>query len=187
MNSSLGSYGIVLTAWAVVSAPTVSFTPCCFAQGGTGPKLTAAEQQVVAKIQTKLATKFNSKDNPGDQNTWYVLMFRDVAMSKTKSMSGTSPQKGLLTYSKGTSKQEKKEEDAVAVQGRQAAALAIARYLASPNAAAAELKPPATGSKPGVITRRDTQVAADRQWDFRAFDNEADAKAFLDSVKPKKK
>lgn len=153
-------------------------------------KLSAAEQQAVRALEPRLATKLNSKDNPGDSKTWYVLLFQDSAMTKTKTVGGSSAP-GVISWSEGSSKQEKSAQGAIVVQGRRNAAQAIVRYLTSPNAAAMQLQSPKTGNgvgHPGWMTKTTLEAAgASKNWDFRAFPSETDAKAFLDSLKLPKK
>ncbi|MDA0284550.1 MAG: hypothetical protein O3B86_14475, partial [Planctomycetota bacterium] len=94
-------------------------------------KLTHAEARFLRGLEKKLVTKLNSKDNPADEKTWYVLLLLDQAVvqkeTASKSGSSLSLQQSMWLATK---------PDGVVVKGRSEAALALARFLVGDNNAA---------------------------------------------------
>ncbi len=155
------------------------------ADDAKAPKLSYAEAHFVANIEKQLVTKLQSKDkNPADSHTWYALVFRDSASSTVRSTSATH-QNGVLTWSNGKSRQKRSAGDKAIVQGRRDAALTVARYLTSPNAAVQQLKPGSSKAQPGWMKKSDQEINATRQWFFGAFATESEARAFLKKLEEK--
>lgn len=140
-------------------------------------KLSVAEARFVRGLEKKLVTKLNSKTNPADKNTWYVLLLLDraVVQKETASKSGSS-------LSLSQSMWVSTKPDGMVVQGRREAALALARFLVGGNNAAKGLGRFAVGD---AKTR--TRVNGDKQWRFYYFKAEKDAKALLARALPPKK
>jgi len=149
-------------------------------------KLTVAEQQQLTQLKPQLVTRFNSKDNPGDRDTWYVLGFVDAATVETKSREATMIGRSTALMSHHTDTQKKVVRDAVLAQGRTAAALAVIDHLNAPNQAAAQLHGPSNAVREGWMKRQSTQAAAGRTWVYQAFDSEGAARQYLESFRPKK-
>jgi hypothetical protein len=147
------------------------------------PKWTPSEQQQLKLLKNKLVTPLNSKENPGDRDTWFVLGFIDTAATETRSREATPLSRTGVMWSDHRSKQKKVAKEAIIVQGRTAAALAVLQYVNSPNAAAAQLRAPSTATREGWIKRQGTQVGANRQWVYQAFANEREARQFLETVR----
>jgi hypothetical protein len=143
------------------------------------PKLTLAEQKFVTQLEKLLITKLAGKSNPSDQYTWYVLMFVDQAEATTVTSSGTTTRriggKRTTVPLTKTSVDVATARAAMLVQGRRNAALKVGQYLVSQNAAA------------GALAEAKGKSATDgaRNWDYRAFFVEDEAKAFYESIKPK--
>lgn len=127
--------------------------------------LTFAEARFVSKLERRLVTKLNSKDNPADRDTWYVLLFLDRAVAQTYGESSRTKTLATLRLWK---------PDGTIVQGRRAAALATARFLFGTNNAAKGVSAPGTGER-----REASRFGGDKRWEYRAFKTEAEAKAFL--------
>ena len=137
------------------------------------PKLTVAEQEAVKFMMRnqKLRTNVNPGDK-ADKNTWYVIVASDEAMGGRQSVAS-----GAITVEL----QAARSSDATVVQGRRNAAIAVCRYLSSGNQAAAALAPTAGGrtTKAGM--------EATKNWKPYAFATEAEAKAYLEIIKPSKR
>ena len=161
--------------WTLACLMLFSLTRGGICQAQTPPqRLNAKEQEFVSSIERKLVTKLNSKDNPGDKSTWYVLMLRDAAVAASQ---GT----GLKGRRLSVDSKVNTEDNAVVVQGKHDAAIAVARFMVSANTAVEDLKKPRVNR---ALTN--TQVDAEKQWDFRAFASQAEANLFADSLKPEK-
>jgi hypothetical protein len=143
---------------------------------GPKVKLNSQEVKAVRKLERKLATKLNSKENPGDRDTWYVLMFLDQAGLQAE---GGSRSGQTLTYTRETQLAQKPK--ALTVQGKRNAAIEIVRFLVSGNEAAKILR------RPGVSTGgMRTQFGGNKVWNWQAFATEKDARTFHQRVLPKK-
>lgn len=141
------------------------------------PKLNSAEKRMVWQLEQQLVTPLNSKEfNPGDQDTWYVIVFTDTAVGKRQSHSVSG---NILTTTREI--QAARQSAAKIAHGRKDAALLLLQYYYAGNAAAARLKPTAGG------TTDRASAEAIKNWEYRAFATEAEAKAFLDLIQPKKK
>ena len=149
-------------------------------------KLSVGEQQQLIRIKTKFVTPYNSKNNPGDRDTWYVIGFMDTAHSETRSRDATMLAGGTILWSDQNAKQNKVTKDAVIAHGRMAAAQAVLQYSNSPNAAAAKLRAPSNTAREGWMKSQNTAVAADRQWVYRAFAKESQARQFLENARKAK-
>lgn len=150
-------------------------------------KLTAAEQQQYQSLlrNPRLVTKFNGKDNPGDRDTWYVLGFMDAAALETKTRETSMTAQRLYMWSSHTNQQKKIAKDAIVVQGRAGAALAVMDHLNAPNQAVAKIRPPSGTPREGWIKRQASQGIADRIWNAAPFESEVQARQFYESVRPK--
>lgn|GEM_PF-1591539 len=144
--------------------------------GAEPPTLTQTEKRIVRKFEKELTTRLNSKDNPGDQNTWYVIVFTDTALGTRQSRSVSGD---YLTITREM--QVRGNSAAKIAQGREAAALLLAQYYYAENSAATKLRPTVGGSTDWA------RAMGAKDWRYRAFAKEADAKAFFDRVNPKKK
>ncbi|MEK6262749.1 MAG: hypothetical protein AABP62_29480 [Planctomycetota bacterium] len=150
------------------------------------PKLTPPEQQQFKLLKNKLVTPLNSKVNPGDRDTWFVLGFMDAAVVETRSREATPLGLTGVMWSDRRSKQQKVVKEAIIVQGRTAAALAVLQYVNSPNAAVAQLQSPSPAAREGWMKRQGTQVGANRLWVYQAYANEREARQFLENVRTAK-
>ncbi len=157
----------VLSSWSSAIAADATEKP---KDDGAGLELSVAETRFLRGIEKKLVTRLNSKANPGDRDTWYVLLFLDRAIAQTYGESSSSRTLATLRLMK---------PDGAVVQGRGEAALATARFLAGTNNAGKGVRPPSTG-EPAEASR----FGGDKLWDYRAFKTEGDAKAFLAQVLP---
>jgi len=158
---------VVLQSWSSAIAADATAKP---KDAGIGLELTVAETRFLRGIEKKLVTRLNSKDNPGDQGTWYVLLFLDRAITQTYGESSTSRTLATMRLMK---------PDGTVVQGRREAALTTARFLVGANNAAKGVRPPSTG-EPAETSR----FGGDKLWDYRAFKTEAEANVFLARVLP---
>lgn len=149
-------------------------------------RLNPNEQRIVKQLEAKLRTKFNSKENPGDKDTWYVFGFADYAAASIETKRATAVP-GVIITSRNEQNDSKVVRKAAIVQGRTEAALELARFLYSPNQATSKLEVSAPTQKEGHLSNFQGQFAADRKWEFRPFDNEAEAREFYDSINPDKK
>ena len=138
-------------------------------------RLTYPEQTFLVPIEKRLATPLNNKANPGDRDTWYVLMFRDVAGVQTFSESRSS---SSITRSLAT--EAAKVDGAMMVQSRREAALTVARFLTKSNTAAQSLTIPVQHSS------QKSQAAANKLWKYKAFATEDEARLFMALIAPKK-
>lgn len=148
--------------------------------------LSPNEQRIVKQLEGKLRTKFNSKENPGDKDTWYVFGFADFAAASIETKRATAVP-GVIITSRNEQSDSKVVRKAAIVQGRTEAAIELARFLYSPNQATGKLEVDAPTQKEGYLSNSQGQFAADRKWEFRPFDNEAEAREFYDSINPDKK
>ena len=167
MRSSICDVALVVIASAICSTASAQAP-------ATTPKLSTAELRAVHQFEKQLITKLNSKKNPADKYTYYVLMFCDTATSTTDSTSSSGRTVTLTRQWQLATKR-----DARMVQGRREAAITLAQYYSAANAAATRLN----GSGSRLNSR---VVAADgaKQWDYRPFLSESEAKAFLAEVTP---
>jgi hypothetical protein len=142
------------------------------------PKLNPEQRRMLADIEKGLITKLNSKDNPGDRNTWYVIVEFDQAGALATSTTGSvNPLSGVVRARTTAQAQAQTHRRALPVQGRKAAAMAIMEYLYAPNKAAEKLQAPGIQG-PNV----EVNVAGTKQWEFRAFKTEEEARAYAQSV-----
>jgi hypothetical protein len=148
--------------------------------------LSPNEQRIVKQLEGKLRTKFNSKENPGDKDTWYVFGFADFAAASIETKRASAVP-GVIITSRNEQSDSKVVRKAAIVQGRTEAAIELARFLYSPNQATGKLEVDAPTQKEGYLSNSQGQFAADRKWEFRPFDNEAEAREFYDSINPDKK
>ena len=130
------------------------------------PRLTPNERTLLWPIERRLATRLNNKENPADRDTWYVLMFRDIAGAESLSVTATD-----LTLERRLAK----VDGAMVIQGRQPAAITVAQFLTKSNTAIAAATP-----NNSLLT----QSAANKLWEYRAFRNEFEAQAFLKTLFP---
>ena len=137
-------------------------------------RLTYEEQRFLVPIEKRLVTPLNSKANPGDRDTWYVLMFRDVAGVQTfrETRDSSSITRSLAT-------EAAKVDGAMMVQSRREAALTVARFLTKSNTAAQSLNVPVQHSS------QKSRVAANKLWEYKAFTSEDEALRFLALIAPK--
>ena len=138
-----------------------------------GPKLSVAQQQAVTKMMGDKSLRTNV--NPGDKadkNTWYVIVASDEAIGGRQSAAS-----GTITVEL----QAARASDATVVQGRRNAAIAVAGFLSSRNTAAAALAPTAGGQT------QKAEMQAIKNWRYFAFATEAEAKAYLETIKPSKR
>jgi hypothetical protein len=149
-------------------------------------KLSPGEHQQLTRIKKQFITPHNSKENPGDQNTWYVIGFMDSAQAETKAREATMLAGRTILWSDQKSNQQKIAKDAVIAHGRTAAAQAVLQYTNSPNAAATQLRSPSNTARDGWMKNQNTQVTTDRRWVYRAFAKESQARKFLESVRSTK-
>lgn len=149
-------------------------------------KLSAAEHQQLNRIKRQFVTPHNSRENPGDRDTWYVIGFMDTALAETKSREATMLMGGTLLWSDQKSHQQKVAKEAVIAHGRTAAAQAVLQYSLSPNAAATQLRSPSNPARDGWMKSQNTHVTTDRRWVYRAFAKEGEARRFLDTVRKDK-
>ena len=78
----------LLIAAAALTAVLVPGQTFGQTQRTTPPRLTTAQKSIVRRFEKQLVTRrFNSKDNPGDRDTWYVIAFVDTALGAKKSYS----------------------------------------------------------------------------------------------------
>lgn len=148
--------------------------------------LSPNEQRIVKQLEGKLRTKFNSKENPGDKDTWYVFGFADFAAASIETKRASAVP-GVIITSRNEQSDSKVVRKAAIVQGRTEAAIELARFLYSPNQATGKLEVDAPTQKEGYLSNSQGQFAADRKWEFRPFENEAEAREFYDSINPDKK
>lgn len=148
--------------------------------------LSPNEQRIVKQLEGKLRTKFNSKENPGDKDTWYVFGFADFAAASIETKRASAVP-GVIITSRNEQSDSKVVRKAAIVQGRTEAAIELARFLYSPNQATGKLEVDAPTEKQGYLSNSQGQLATDRKWEFRPFDNEAEAREFYDSINPEKK
>jgi hypothetical protein len=142
-------------------------------------KLTAQQRKMAAGFEKAMITKFNSKESPGDRETWYVIVGVDQVQAVARgSTGGADARSGLLMSTTYTQTQATDVVTPITVKGRKAAAAAAAQFLTAPNAAVAKLRP--TSIK-AANTKID--VAGGKQWDFRAFKTEAEALDYAETVK----
>lgn len=145
--------------------------------GKTRPKLTHAEARFLKNLERKLVTKLNSKSNPADKHTWYVLLLLDRAVVQKD---GASKSGSTLSVTRATWMALK--PDGIVVQGRREAALALARFLFGVNNAAKGFGRLSTGQD-----RVQTRAAGDKRWRAFYFKTEKDAKTYLAQALPPKK
>ena len=176
MQSS-GSGPIRLLSVIVTLAIALSARSSTIAADAEKPKdiaaglgLSVAETRFLRGIEKKLVTRLNSKANPADRDTWYVLLFLDRAIAQTYGESSSSRTLATLRLMK---------PDGAVVQGRGEAALATARFLCGANNAGKGVRPPSTG-EPAEASR----FGGDKLWDYRAFKTEGDERTFLAMVLP---
>ena len=144
--------------------------------GTEPPKLTMAEKKFVRKCEQKLQTPYNSKDkNPGDRDTWYVIVFTDTALGRRQSHSVSGD---ILTITREM--QAARMRAAKMAHGRTDAALLLLQYFYAGNEAAARLRPTARG------TTDRARADASKYWEYKAFATEQEAQALLDFLAPKK-
>ncbi len=141
------------------------------------PKLNTAQKRLVRKLEQQLVTPLNSKDeNPGDRDTWYVILFTDTVAGARQSSEVSG---NVLTI---TRELQRARHSAVKIaHGRQEAALLLLQFGFAENTAATKLRPMGRGE-----TDYARAVGA-KNWEFRAFATENEAKTFLDSVTPPEK
>lgn len=137
------------------------------------PLLTWQEKRWLLPLEKRLLTPFNNKANPGDRDTYFVLMFRDVAGVQTHSRTRSS---SSITESLAT--EVAKWDGAIIIHGRKEAALTVARFLTKDNAADRSLK------VPGQHAEQKSQLASNKVWDYRAFATEELAQLYLISSCP---
>ena len=139
-------------------------------------KLTVAEARFVRSLERKLTTKLNSKENPGDRDTWYVLLLLDRAVLQRDTLSSSGSSR---TLERAVDLSQK--PDGVVVQGKHEAAIALARFLVGTNQAGkglGSLAQPGPGTTP--------RMNGNKQWWFQAFQTQSDAKKYLSLALPQK-
>ena len=137
------------------------------------PRLTVAQKKIVRKFEGELITKLNSKDNPGDKDTWYVIVFTDTAAGARQSSSVSGD---ILTITREL--QAARHSAVKMTQGRKGAALLLLQYLYAGNSAASRLRPTAGGR-----TERKS-ASGEKYWRYWFFANEEEAKSFFDQLDP---
>jgi hypothetical protein len=137
------------------------------------PRLTVAQKKIVQKFERELNTKLNSKGNPGDKDTWYVILFTDTAAGARQSSSVSGE---ILTITREL--QAARHSAVKMTQGRKEAALLLLQCLYAGNSAASKLRPTAGGR-----TER-TSAGGEKCWRYWFFANEEQAKAFFDRLNP---
>lgn len=140
------------------------------------PRLTVQERRFLQATERKLVTKFNSKDNPGDRDTWYALLFKDEVVAQTLGASSSSSHRSVTLATMHAIK-----PDGAVVQGKKEAALAIARFMYGINNAAKGLRPPSTGESGNT-----SRAAGNKAWTGEAFKTKKEAEAWLDRMLPPK-
>ena len=169
---------ILLLLIAAVALTAVLAPGRTFAQtrGTKPPKLTSEERKKVRDFEKRLRTPLNnSKTNPGDRDTWYVIEFTDTAIGARLSRyySGNTRTTTNAWHLAGNSAVKM-------AQGRKNAALLLLQYCYyTGNVAASRLQPQANGK-----TLREGVVAT-KNWQFSAFAKEEDAKKLYDLFNPK--
>ena len=138
-------------------------------------KLTTKQKRFVNGLKGKLKSKLNPKGDPDDANTWYVLMFINAATGARQSVRDTADYR-ITTLEI----QSAQDYDARMVQGRDSAALLLAQFLYSLNSAATKLEPTQGG------TTQAAHLEGRKDWRFKAFLDEVEAKTFFELVRPKK-
>ena len=137
------------------------------------PLLTWQEKRFLFPIEKRLVTPFNSKANPGDRDTYFVLMFRDVAGVQTHSRA-----RGSSSVTESLTTEVAQWDGAIIIHGRKEAALTVARFLTKDNAAARSLEVPVQHAE------QKSQLASNKVWDYRAFATEELAQLYLISILP---
>jgi hypothetical protein len=94
------------------------------------PRLTVAQKKIVQKFERELNTKLNSKGNPGDKDTWYVILFTDTAAGARQSSSVSGE---ILTITREL--QAARHSAVKMTQGRKEAALLLLQCLYAGNSA----------------------------------------------------
>ena len=156
---------IVLWLMTVLAGLLCVARPAQAQNRSSTPRLTPNERRFLWPIDRRLATRLNSSANPGDRDTWYVLMFRDIAGTETRTTAGTE-------------RRTARQDGAIIVQGRPQAALTVAQFLTKSNTANdAIVANTPQGSPPN-------QAAANKLWEYRAFRNQFEAQAFLATLIP---
>ena len=140
------------------------------------PSLTHTQKKIVRKFEKELTTRLNSKENTGDQNTWYVIVFTDTALGTRQSRSVAG---NYLTITREL--QVRGNSAAKMIQGREAAALLLVQYYCAGNSAATKLRPTVGGSTDWA------RATGAKQWRYWAFAKEEEAKEFFDRVNPENK
>jgi len=170
-------FPFLLIAVCTLTAATVPHRTFGQAQVNGPRKLNSAEKRMVWKLEQQLVTPLKSKDNnPGDRETWYVIVFTDTALGKRQSHTVSG---NILTTTREI--QAARQSAAKMAHGRKDAALLLLQYYYAGNAAAARLKPTAGG------TTDRASAEAVKKWEYRAFATEAEAKALLHLIQPEKK
>ena len=139
------------------------------------PKLSTAQKKFIRTCEKELATPFNSKDNPGDRDTWYVIVFTDSALGSRQSSSVSGD---ILTIS--LEMQAARQSAAKMAHGRKDAALLLLQYFYAANSAAAMLRPTVVGVTDWA------RADGEKSWRYKAFATEDEAKAFFDQINPEK-
>lgn len=156
----------------------------CLATDAT--KLHPNQQQHLRAIKAKLVTRLNSKTNPGDRDTWYVLIFRDGAQAETSTQSATMLGRSTFGWSSGKSTQQKIASDFKVVRGRSAAAMAVLEYLYSPHNAVNQLQAPSSPLREGWMKRQATSIGVGREWRFFCCETASEAYEVLEQLKQKR-
>lgn len=138
-------------------------------------QLTSAQSRFVRQIERELVTRLNSKKNPGDQNTWYVLALIDHAAVRRIGSSRTSSKVTIAAEFRASTKPQ-----SAVVQGKRNAALTVARFYMAINTATPFV------SRSSLPTRSNaTQFRVNKVWRYVAFETEKDAQAFLRNIMPR--
>lgn len=138
-------------------------------------RFNSAQTRFIRGIEQELVTRLNSKDNPGDRDTWYVLVLIDQAAAQRIGTSRSSSKVTVAAEFRASSKPQ-----ATVVKEKRNAAFAIARFYSSMNRAAP------FASRSGLPTTRNaTRFRAMKIWRYVAFETEQDAKAFHANITPR--
>lgn len=145
--------------------------------------LSPDERLYVRKLATGLVTRANSKANPGDVNTWYVLTFVDTAKGMNRTGHVTMvPGTRTMLMSTSHQSQNKVTRHVEVVQGKLNAAKRIMEYQRSGNGAANQLRAPGSAGRSGNLNRQAFQVTGTRKFDVKWFQSRSDAEAYKASL-----
>ena len=173
LSTHLLTGAVIRPVQAADPQPTVASQSAAQPKKVKPPLLTWQEKRFLFPIEKRLVTPFNSKANPGDRDTYFVLMFRDVAGVQTHSRT-----RGSSSVTESLTTEVAQWDGAIIIHGRKEAALTVARFLTKDNAAARSLEVPVQHAE------QKSQLASNKVWDYRAFATEELAQLYLISILP---